>query len=330
MDTDFENKIKLIDEIGTDDAKFIVKVCRVYMQHNENLKKQKEKSTINLMKNREYEPCKNEIILNDLVNQEKEIYKLKDSNEKVIKIIINLDNIYANPYFNTKMRRKLKMIVNTISTIKLSEMKKKNFCSKLILTKVKNIENTEDKNEKIDIIDLIQWLDKIKKELKDIEFKFIFLADDLLEENLFKEEQIKKAIDVINITDTKQRYKRIYEEVYKYLNEDFISNKYCDFKNNQCVAQRNHEFIPYIRKNGCCFTTIRTCPNLKDGKCNIECLPCRLYSCPYLSKRGITYYASEIILFKAFLTKKQRKILVFDFYKPKEKILKKVLKSMEE
>ncbi len=66
----------------------------------------------------------------------------------------------------------------------------------------------------------------------------------------------------------------------------------------------------------------------KNGECNVECMACRLFSCPYLSKRGITYYASEFVLLKAFLTKKQRKHLVFDFYTTKSNVLKKVSKKI--
>ena len=56
----------------------------------------------------------------------------------------------------------------------------------------------------------------------------------------------------------------------------------------------------------------------------MECMACRLFSCPYLSKMGITYYANEFVLLKAFLSKKQRKHFVFDFYKPKDYVLKRV------
>jgi len=58
----------------------------------------------------------------------------------------------------------------------------------------------------------------------------------------------------------------------------------------------------------------------------VQCMACRLFSCPYLTKRGIAYYGSEIVLFKAFLNKKQRKELIFDFYKDKSEVINKMLK----
>ena len=135
---------------------------------------------------------------------------------------------------------------------------------------------------------------------------------------------MKKAIDIISINDIKTRNEKIYNEVYNDLQENFVSNHYCDFQNNKCVAQRHFTTYPINSKNGCCFTQIRPCPNLKNGSCMVECLACRLFSCPYLSKRGITYYAKDFILLKAFFTKKQRHHLVFDFYISKYRVLDKL------
>ena len=52
-------------------------------------------------------------------------------------------------------------------------------------------------------------------------------------------------------------------------------------------------------------------------------MPCKLFSCPYLSKRGIGYYPREFLLLKCFLNQKQRHEIVFDFWKTKEKIIQK-------
>ena len=113
-----------------------------------------------------------------------------------------------------------------------------------------------------------------------------------------------------------------------YLNSDFIQNNYCDFENNKCIAQRHFNFYPINRKNGCCFMEVRTCTHLNsNGTCKVECIACKLFACPYLSKKGIGYYANQFVLFKAFFTKEQRKHLVFDFYKPKAYVIGKILEQ---
>ena len=53
-------------------------------------------------------------------------------------------------------------------------------------------------------------------------------------------------------------------------------------------------------------------------------MACSMFACKHLGKRGIIYSASDFIILKAFLNKKQRLHLVFDFFKPKDIILQKI------
>ena len=225
------------------------------------------------------------------------------------------------------MRIRLNRIVEQVKNAESQEILlcPSKFCKKVIFNN-SYMEFTKNDDE-IDIVDFIQGIDKRNKAKELDNLSFTFIAKEIDEETLFKEEQLKKAIEIIKIDETEKRNKLIYDEIYNYLKKDFVSNNYCDFRNNKCVAQRKLTFYPLNRKNGCCFTQIRTCPHLKNGSCNVECLACRLFSCPYLTKRGISYFANEFVLLKAFYTKKQRKHVVFDFYKSKSDILKKICKE---
>ncbi len=295
----FLEKIELIKKINTDDSNFILKVYEAYINNQKKIKMQKENSSIVL---------KNEFT--DLQNN-----------------IIDLDKLYTKPYFYTKMRIKLEGIIEQISYIDKLEILQDplKYCNKIIFNTVsKNFDKPE---QEIDIAEFIKSLDNKKKENQIKDFNFTFVAKDINEETLFKEEQLKKAIEIIKINDISKRNERIYEEIYNYMKKDFVANQYCDFQNDRCIAQRNHARYPLNKRDGCCFTRIRTCPHLNNGNCEIECLPCRLYSCPYLSKRGVLYYANEFVLLKAFYTKKQRKPLIFDFYHAKQKILNKIDKK---
>lgn len=295
-----EEKIDLIKKLNTDDSRFIINVYESYKKYKKELEN-KLKSTSIILKNTFSQPVSN---------------------------IIDLDQIWCKPYFYTKMRIHLDGIINKLLECDKSKILKdsSNFCKSVIFHNFsKEFKRPEDK---IDIVDFIKILGQKKLEGSNYDSKFTFIAQNIDEETLFKEEQLKKAIEIINIASSEKQHEKIYDEVYSYLKKDFISNNYCDFKNNKCVAQRHFSIYPFNRKNGCCFTRIRTCPHLqKGGSCNVECMACRLFSCPYLSKRGITYYANEFVLLKAFLTKNQRKHFVLDFYTPKSKVLKKVLKS---
>ena len=299
MDTNFQEKMDLINKINTDESRFILNVYTSYKKHKEEIDNKLKHSPI----------------------------ILKDKIFAVSQNVVDLDLIWCKPYFYTKMRLHLDGIIDKISKASKSEIQKNTsrFCKKVVFSKTrKNFVKSENE---IDIVDFIKILYKKKKENQNYSTNFVFISKVIDEEANFKAEQLQKAIDIINITEKKAQYEKIYDEVYYYLKQNFVSNNYCDFQNNKCIAQRHFTLYPINRKNGCCFTRIRTCPHLqKGGACNVECMACRLFSCPYLSKIGITYYANEFILLKAFLNKKQRKHLVFDFYKPKAYVLKKISK----
>ena len=238
--------------------------------------------------------------------------------------IINLDNIWAKPYFYTNMRIKFSKIIEAISKTSYEELSQnpQKFCDGIVKLKIQRHYNIPK-----DCIDIVDFIKDLKYSInKNSDVSFIFFAREINEETLFKEEQIKKAIEIIKTNDKKEQYSYIYDEIYDFLDKDFISNKYCDFINNKCVAQRHHTLYPISKKNGCCFMELSKCKHLQNhGVCDVKCLPCRLFSCSYLSKKGVGYWASDFILIKSFFNKQQRKHLVFDFYKDKDVIIEKLL-----
>ena len=111
----------------------------------------------------------------------------------------------------------------------------------------------------------------------------------------------------------------------------FSKYNFCNFKNSMCVSQRHKNIFnryPKPKTDGCCFKVIRKCAhNNKDGTCQVKCLSCKLYTCPYLSKRNIGLNTSEFILLRAFFNNKQKKNVIYNFYKSKEEIMKKLMKN---
>lgn len=303
MESKIQEKIKIINKNNDDDARFIIKVLKAEIKLQEEFKKNKEISDI--------------VIKDDSLNNKKE------SNNS---IIIDLDNIWVKPYFYTKMRVRLNELVNQVLIADNNDILNHNvkFYRRAIYNKAeKKFEKPENE------IDIVDFIKKINIDQLEDSKKLIFLANKIDEETIFKERYIKKAIQIIKVKDIRKRYSIIYDEICEYLDKDFLQNEYCDFKGNKCIAQRRHKLYPPCKKNGCCFMEIRKCPNLKDGKCMIECISCKLFSCKYLEKRGIGYWGREIIFLQAFFNKKQRKHIVFDFYQSKEKILNKLYLSID-
>lgn len=299
MNENLLEKMELLQTINTDDSNFIFKICKAYLndkKHYEN----KAKTT--------------SIVLSDKI-------KTLENN------IINLDSLWAKPYFYTRMKTRIigmvNLLLNTNKSDILSNTSK--LLHKIIYTKeVKTFEKPEDQ---IDIVDFIKSLDEQRKLNHNSDFNFIYTAKQINEETLFKEEQLKKAIEIINIDNIDERYKNIYDDTYNYLQKDFVSNCYCDFCNNKCIAQRRLiRIYPITTKNGCCYTNFGHCTHLKNGSCDAKCIACTLYSCQYLTKRGIGYWANEFVLLNAFFNKKQRHHLVFDFFKTREEILQNLKK----
>ena len=282
--------IKILNELNTDDSRFLINIIKSHNSYIEDMNNKRDNTKI-IVKN-----CSTD---------------LKEG-------IINLDDIYADHYFYTKMRVRIENIMNLIlktNSVKLSDKK---VLHKIIYSK-NRVTIPIFEHAKIDIVELIK-----KMSINNIT-TIKMVASSITDINLFKEEQINMAIEIIKINNPKEKISKIYDYTYSYLKKDFIANNYCDFINDKCVAQRRFHLYPINRKDGCCFMEIRKCLHLKNGQCDTECLACRLFSCPFLTKRGIGYYANEFVLLKAFFNKNQRKKLVFEFYKSKEEIINKII-----
>lgn len=302
MNENLLEKMKLLQTINTDDSNFIVKICKAYLNDKSYYEKQLKTTSI---------------VLSD---------KISPSEDNVI----NLDSLWVEPYFYTRMKtriiRMVNLLLNTDKSDILSNTSK--LLHKIIYTK--DVKTFEKPEHKIDIVDFIKSIDEKKKLNPNSNFDFIYTAKQINEETLFKEEQLNKAIEIINIDNIEERHKNIYDDTYNYLQKDFVSNCYCDFCNNKCVAQRRLiRMYPTTKKNGCCYTNIGHCKHLKNGSCDAKCISCALYSCQYLTKRGIGYWATEFVLLNAFLNKKQRHHLVFDFFKTREEILLNLKKTKD-
>lgn len=287
---DLEIKMEILKKFNTDDSRYLYRICKAFINYNEEMKRLKENINI----------------------------EINNKETNIENGFINLDDIDCEKYFNTRMKQNIIRMVKEIVNIPKEEFYTNNkVCKRIIYCKEKNYMPHKE-NNKLDIVELIKTLDKEK--ITNIKV----VARNINNKNIFKYCEIMKAMEIIKNKNTKIRNEMIYNHIYEYLNKDFVSNKYCDFINDKCVAQRHFNWYPVTSKDGCCFKEIRKCEHLNNGMCKVECMACRLFTCPYLTKRGIGYWANEFILLNAFLNKKQRKHLVFDFYKSKEQVLEKL------
>ena len=127
----------------------------------------------------------------------------------------------------------------------------------------------------------------------------------------------------INLKDKKKRYSYVYDEICKILDEKVDTN-YCEFKNDTCYRDRLKN---NGHKNGCCECVGRgKCKFLRNGVCTMKsCMACKLFTCAALRKKGINEKATNYLPLKVFFTSKQRDILSFSYWTPKEVVIKRLL-----
>ena len=161
---------------------------------------------------------------------------------------------------------------------------------------------------------LIKLCDKNNLEL---ELKYDSITNKELLNNMIN---IKTAI---NIKDKYKRYEFIYDIICNDLDKK-INTNYCEFKNDICIRDRqknnNH-------KNGCCECAGRgKCKYLIDSTCTLgNCMACKLFTCKALRKKGIVHNLNDYPLIKYFFTNKQKRILEFSYWTPREIVLDRLI-----
>ncbi|MBR3049162.1 MAG: hypothetical protein IKG58_01210 [Bacilli bacterium] len=130
------------------------------------------------------------------------------------------------------------------------------------------------------------------------------------------------CINALNIKDIKERYSYIYDVVCNYLDNKFNTDNICDFKNNRCISVRNNNHCSES-KNGCCYGRKRgVCEHLKNNRCNIKSISCKLFTCRHLKKKGIKFKVNDIPLLKYFMNLQQKLIIINSFFKDKDEMIK--------
>lgn len=146
---------------------------------------------------------------------------------------------------------------------------------------------------------------------------------------------IINALKAIYLEDTNEQYEFIYENVCNYLDTQFKKNNFCDFKNDECIANREKQSAQTTM--GCCYSfqydkfwsskfikNTQLCEHLNGKTCDTKCITCKMFTCDYLKKKQIKFNTSNILLLDCFFNKKQHLILESSFFKTKEEILKKL------
>lgn len=125
---------------------------------------------------------------------------------------------------------------------------------------------------------------------------------------------IKPVINALNIKNKKQRICYIYDIACRQV-EDFYKNKnICEFKDNQCLAQR---IAKSSNQNGCC----RICEYRIGGSCKTHNLACKLFYCDCVRQNHKILTFDDLVILKC-LNKRQRFMLKSDYFSLEKDVIK--------
>ena len=205
--------------------------------------------------------------------------------------------------------------------------------SKLIKVKENNITiaismNSDNKTLKKYIKKLIRY----KKYL--LKYDNIEIILQYFSEEKVVHYQFKELLNSIFNGDKYSIYSKAYDLACDYLDSYFYGKNLCDFHDNKCGYKKDFNI-----EVGCCrhFKKHRqfgmlfgekliNCEYLdSDGRCSVKCLGCKLYTCPYLEKKGIKFKLKEIFPINSIFNWKQKIYIKSVVYKSKEDIMKKIM-----
>lgn len=189
-----------------------------------------------------------------------------------------------------------------------------------------------------DIWSIKNLIKNIKKIYKQCKIKKITLGIEKNEKNIIgqiigpDDNKLKRdvidCITVMFLDNKKLKIQYIYDHVCNYLDEEFIKNNYCDFKNDVCVSKRSGT-CPNKVTMGCCHRFIH--PLTMSGKlvlckyfdinkkqCKTKCMTCKFFTCDTIRKK---FRMSEFPLLNYFFNPIQKFIIKISYFTSKEKIL---------
>lgn len=153
-------------------------------------------------------------------------------------------------------------------------------------------------------------------------------------ENEIIHNQFKQLLNVICSGDKYSIYSKAYDLACDYLDSYFYGKNLCDFYDNKCGYKKDYDL-----QVGCCRhfekhrqlglllgEKLARCEYLgNDGRCTVKCLGCKLYTCPYLEKKGIKFKQKDIFVIDSIFNWKQKIYMKCMVYRPKEYIMKGIM-----
>ena len=258
------------------------------------------------------------------------------SDDKILEILENkfIDQVYIiskkyNKINNSKIKYCSKIKPNILILINLNNNYE--YLKYVIKNLIKLFElcNQYNKSLGYDYSDtkILSW---VMNNTKNIDSEDTVYLNDII--NSFK----------ANLFSTKrEKYEFIYDTVCEFLDNNFASKNYCDFKNDKCIA--NRENCTAHKNMGCCYSfeysnmfdpnlikNVQLCQYMENGRCTTKNLTCKMFTCKYLKKKNIKFDSHKILLLDCFFNNKQHEIINFNFFVTREEMIDKLLEENDD
>lgn len=281
----------------------------------------------------------------------------KNINEIVRSIKTDITIVYFNDIFSTNdeildmLENKLikKVIIVSKNSKKIND-KKLIFASKInaniIKKATKNIIIVSKPNDDYSFSKyIIKNIEKLfilsNKFKKNLEFNYLKrkIIALLYCNNSIYLNDILNALKVILLPTREKKNEFIYDTVCTYLDNEFKKCNICDFKNDQCVANRAGRCGKHTTM-GCCYSfdyasiyeprlvkNVKLCKYMKNKSCSTSNISCKLFTCTYLREKNIKFDTRKILLLDCFFNSKQHEVIRSNFFRSREEILNKLLEK---
>lgn len=263
------------------------------------------------------------------------------SNIKNACIVFNLESIDFSKYYYNKMRNYFFNIIDKLLSVNEIELEKdtERVCKEILLDENNFISKCEIPEEKLELKNVIAVYAILIKQgivnkISEENYAF-YLGDETVNYDLKNMMliELSKLVCVCNIKNLDDKFSFIYDDMCSKMLEEALNLNYCDFIDDRCVTMRYTKGFPHSKVNGCCANTYKdknkNCRYLNDDhSCSICSIACRAFTCEYLQKRGIDHALWQYPIMDCTVKKLYRGRIVYGFFIPKEKMLKKFKNSI--
>ena len=263
------------------------------------------------------------------------------SNIKNAAVLFYLEGIDFSKYYYTKMRNYFLNVITKFLVVNEDELKEdiEKICKNILLDEKNFISEFQTSKETLKLKDILNTYAMVLKQgivslIENKNYAF-YIGDEKINNDMKNTMliELSKLLRVCNIEDLEDKFSFIYDDMCSKMLEEALNLNYCDFLDDRCVTMRYTNGFPHSKVNGCCANTYmdkdKNCRYLnEDHSCSICSIACRAFTCEYLQKRGIDHALWQYPIMDCTVKKLYRGRIVYGFFIPKEKMLKKFKNSI--